>query len=36
MFQNMVRGSPLKIDDLIASINTPDDEGNRPDVDMVG
>ncbi|ONI07986.1 hypothetical protein PRUPE_5G151700 [Prunus persica] len=36
MFQNMVRGSPLKIDDLVASINTPDDEGNRPDVDMVG
>ncbi|BBH03673.1 hypothetical protein Prudu_014608, partial [Prunus dulcis] len=34
MFQNMVRGSPLKIDDLVASINTPDDEGNRPDVDM--
>ncbi|KAM1978829.1 hypothetical protein ACFX16_015475 [Malus domestica] len=39
MFQNMVRQSPLKIDDLVASINSPDDEGNRPDVpevDMVG
>lgn len=36
MFQHTVRHCPLKIDDLLASISSPDDQQNRPcDVEMV-
>lgn len=35
MFQNMVRGSPLRIDDLVTSISSSDDEANIPDVEMM-
>ncbi|XP_039026364.1 uncharacterized protein LOC120159936 [Hibiscus syriacus] len=37
IFQFMVRHSPLKIDDLLASINSPDDQEKIPsDIEMVG
>ncbi|XVF49632.1 hypothetical protein PTKIN_Ptkin04bG0029000 [Pterospermum kingtungense] len=37
VFQFMVRHSPLKIDDLLASINSPDDQENKPtDIEMIG
>ncbi|GMN56629.1 hypothetical protein TIFTF001_025737 [Ficus carica] len=37
MFQYMVRHSPLRIEDIVASINLSIDEGNRPsDVEIVG
>ncbi|OMO65464.1 hypothetical protein COLO4_31215 [Corchorus olitorius] len=37
LFQYTVRHSPLKIDDLLASINSPDDQQNKPcDMDMAG
>ncbi|GAV56561.1 hypothetical protein CFOL_v3_00103 [Cephalotus follicularis] len=37
MFQYMVRHSPLKIDDLLASISSSDDQQNKPyDVEMAG
>ncbi|XVF08705.1 hypothetical protein REPUB_Repub07fG0026500 [Reevesia pubescens] len=37
LFQFTVRHSPLKIDDLLASINSPDDqENNSTDLEMVG
>lgn len=37
MFQYSVRHSPLRIDDLVASISSSDHEGNRPpDVEMDG
>ncbi|KAK6261931.1 hypothetical protein QUC31_007747 [Theobroma cacao] len=37
VFQFTVRHSPLKIDDLLASINSPDDQEKKPcDVEMVG
>ncbi|GMJ00104.1 hypothetical protein like AT4G24880 [Hibiscus trionum] len=37
IFQFMVRHSPLKIDDLLASINSPDDQEKIPsDTEMVG
>ncbi|XP_004297553.1 PREDICTED: snurportin-1 [Fragaria vesca subsp. vesca] len=34
MFQSMARGSPLRIDDLVASINSSDDHANSLDVEM--
>ncbi|KAL6175040.1 hypothetical protein ACLB2K_051683 [Fragaria x ananassa] len=34
MFQSMARGSPLRIDDLVASINSSDDDANSLDVEM--
>lgn len=37
MFQYMVRHSPLRIEDIVASINLSIDEGNMPsDVEIVG
>ncbi|GMY15109.1 snurportin-1 [Fagus crenata] len=37
MFQYMARHSPLRIDDLLASISSLSDQGNKPsDVEMVG
>ncbi|KAF3964551.1 hypothetical protein CMV_011166 [Castanea mollissima] len=37
MFQYMARHSPLRIDDLLASINSSNDQENKPsDVEMVG
>lgn len=37
MFQYMARHSPLRIDDLLASINSLSDQENKPsDVEMVG
>ncbi|XWS60273.1 hypothetical protein CRYUN_Cryun07bG0022300 [Craigia yunnanensis] len=37
LFQFTVRHSPLKMDDLLASINSPDDQENKPsDIEMVG
>lgn len=35
MFQNMVRGSPLRIDDLVASISSSVDGASIPDVEMI-
>ncbi|KAJ6374499.1 hypothetical protein OIU78_030081 [Salix suchowensis] len=36
MFQHTVRHCPLKIDDLLPSISSPDDQQNKPcDIDMV-
>ncbi|KAJ6876417.1 hypothetical protein NC652_035709 [Populus alba x Populus x berolinensis] len=36
MFQHTVRHCPLKVDDLLASISSPDDQQNRPcDIEMV-
>ncbi|PRQ16994.1 hypothetical protein RchiOBHm_Chr7g0190291 [Rosa chinensis] len=34
MFQSMARGSPLRIDDLVASISSSDDEADTLDVEM--
>ncbi|KAK8486406.1 hypothetical protein V6N12_030492, partial [Hibiscus sabdariffa] len=37
IFQFMVRNSPLKVDDLLASINSPNDQEKTPsDIEMIG